>query len=134
MYDGMLSPDFSPYDDYPLTLQLYNVFRNRWCGAYYQDLGVNVIPTITWSGERSFEFAFEGVEEGSTIALSTVGLWWNKEYLDLFDVGFDIMNEIIHPEQIIGYGKPIEGYENKIQWFEPYGSKMKERILNAETK
>lgn len=28
-----LSPDFSLYRDWPLALQVFNVYRNRWCGA-----------------------------------------------------------------------------------------------------
>lgn len=53
-----LSPDFSLYRDWPLTAQLWNVYRNRWCGAYWQSRGVNVIPTISWSTEDSYTFCF----------------------------------------------------------------------------
>lgn len=119
-YDNILSPDFSPYDDYPLTIQLFNIYRNRWCGAYYQNQGIKVIPTITWSGRRSFEFAFEGVERGSTVSISTVGLWWEKEYMKLFDEGYENLLETIQPTEIIGYGKPIEGLDGNITWFKSY--------------
>ena len=33
-YRAVLSPDFSMYLEMTPVLQLYNVFRNRWCGAY----------------------------------------------------------------------------------------------------
>jgi hypothetical protein len=117
--DGVCSPDFSPYDDFPLAVQIYNVYRNRWCGRYWQKHGIKVIPTITWSGERSFEFAFEGVQKGSTVIISTVGLWFQMDYMELFEEGFEIMMEKIEPEQVIGYGKPVEGYDN-VTWFKSF--------------
>lgn len=33
-YRGVLTPDFSIYTEMPPAIQLYNTFRNRWCGAY----------------------------------------------------------------------------------------------------
>ena len=73
-YRAVLSPDFSLYQDMPRVLQKVSVFKNRWCGAYYQRLGIKVIPTISWSDEKSFEYCFKGVEEGSIVAVSTVGV------------------------------------------------------------
>lgn len=32
-YRGVLTPDFSMYTEMPPAIQLYNTFRNRWCGA-----------------------------------------------------------------------------------------------------
>ena len=34
-YRAVLSPDFSMYLEMAPVMQLYNVFRNRWCGAYW---------------------------------------------------------------------------------------------------
>ena len=33
-YRAVLTPDFSMYTDMAPALQLYNTFRNRWCGAF----------------------------------------------------------------------------------------------------
>lgn len=33
-YYALLSPDFSMFTDMPKALQIYSVFKNRWCGAY----------------------------------------------------------------------------------------------------
>ena len=62
-YYALLSPDFSMFTDMPKALQIYSVFKNRWCGAYWQSLGLRVIPTISWGDESSFEFCFDGVEQ-----------------------------------------------------------------------
>ncbi len=41
-YYAVLTPDFSMYFDMPLALQIYSIFKNRWCGAYWQGQGLKV--------------------------------------------------------------------------------------------
>ena len=53
------------------VMQLYNVFRNRWCGAYWASKGIRVIPTVNWGDESTFDFCFKGIEKGSVVAVST---------------------------------------------------------------
>lgn len=55
-YYALLSPDFSMFTNMPIALQIESVFKNRWCGAYWQSKGLKVIPTVSWGDERSFEF------------------------------------------------------------------------------
>ena len=42
-YRAVLSPDFSMYLEMAPVMQMYNVFRNRWCGAYWASKGIRVI-------------------------------------------------------------------------------------------
>ena len=71
-YRAVLSPDFSMYLEMAPVMQLYNVFRNRWCGAYWASKGIRVIPTVNWGDESTFDFCFEGIEKGSVVAVSTI--------------------------------------------------------------
>ena len=70
-YKGVLSPDFSMYTEMPYAVQIYNTFRNRWCGAYLASKGIKVIPTVAWSDRGSFDFCFKGIPKGSIVAVST---------------------------------------------------------------
>ena len=46
-YRAVLSPDFSMYLEMAPVMQMYNVFRNRWCGAYWASKGIRVTqPSI----------------------------------------------------------------------------------------
>ena len=45
-YRAVLSPDFSMYLEMAPVMQLYNVFRNRWCGAYWASKGLRVVPIV----------------------------------------------------------------------------------------
>ncbi len=124
-YYALCTPDFSLYLDMPITLQMHNTFKNRWCGAYFQSLGIKVIPTISWSDERSFDFCFEGVEKGSVVAVSTHG---NHKCEQEFMLGYKKMLEIIKPSAIICYGKPFKDMVGNIKVF-PYN-----RHENSEAK
>ena len=48
------------------VMQIYNVFCNRWCGAYWASKGIRVIPSVNWGDENTFDFCLEGIEKGST--------------------------------------------------------------------
>lgn len=104
-YAFLLSPDFSTYADMNLWHQLENVAKNRWCGAYWQSKGLTVIPTVSWSTPRSYEFCFDGIERSSIVAIGTIGCRRNKsEFLR----GYNAMLEKINPEAIICFGRPFE--------------------------
>ena len=45
----VMTPDFSMYTDFPKAMQIYNHYRKHWIGAYLQENGIDVIPTIGWS-------------------------------------------------------------------------------------
>ncbi len=103
-YNALLTPDFSLYPSMPLPLQKLSIFKNRWCGAFWQENGLRVFPTITWGDRRSFSFCFEGVEKHSIVAVSTFSL--KKEKRE-FMLGYDAMLERIDPLYIICYGEPF---------------------------
>lgn len=110
-YHAVMTPDFSLYPEMPFPLQLFNIFRNRWCGAYWQEFGITVIPTISWSDKGSFKFCFSGIEAGSIVAVSTVGSRKNRsEFLE----GFFAMMQAIHPSGIICLGTPFEEIQEKV--------------------
>jgi len=101
----VLTPDFSLYADYPLAAQIWNTYRNRWCGKLWQNQGLVVVPTIAWSTPESYEFCFEGVETNSPVAVSTQGIKWDADTYKRFEHGFMAMIERISPRFVISYGK-----------------------------
>lgn len=107
-FEGIFTPDFSLYKDMPLPVQIYNTYRSRLLGKYYQDLGIKVIPTVSWSDERSFDFCFEGIPKGDTVSVSTVGVLNDNSSKNLFESGFKKMKEVLQPNKILIYGKEID--------------------------
>ncbi len=110
-FNAVLSPDFSMYTEMPVALQLYNCFRNRWTGAYLQQNGITVIPTVRWGNLESFNFCFDGIEKGCVVAVSTLGVKNEKSH---FMLGYNEMRRRIKPEKIICYGKPFDDMKGDI--------------------
>ena len=128
-YDGVLSPDFSMYTNYPEAFQIWQVYRNRWCAAYWQSKGIKVIPTISWSYKSSYKYAFLGIPKNSVVAIGTVGVLNDKNAEKLFMQGFKEMLKQLNPKRILIYGNKLtelEKYKN-LQWFEPYTNKWNKK-------
>jgi len=104
-YKAVLTPDFSPYADMPLAIQIYNHYRKHWIGRLWQENGVTVIPTIRASlDERSLEWYLDGEPHEGVVAISAV--WTStKEGKDYFlNKEYKNMVEILNPKKILVYG------------------------------
>lgn len=117
-FKAVISPDFSLYTDFPRSLQLLSCYRRQWCGAYWQSLGIDVIPDVVWGDEDSFDYCFLGIPKGSVVAVSSVGVrndeTWNNKEGDLFKRGYDEMMKRLEPTKVLYYGSMIEGLEGDI--------------------
>ena len=107
----MLTPDFSMFVEMPIALQLFATFKNRWVGAYLQGQGIKVIPTVRWGDLTSFNFCFDGIEKGSIVAVSTIGVKKQKSH---FMLGYNEMLSRIKPSKIICCGKPFDEMKGDI--------------------
>lgn len=118
-FDTLLTPDFSLFRDWPLAVQVWNTYRNRWCGAYWQSLGFTVIPTVSWSTSESFAFAFCGIPQRSLLAISTVGVKRGLSHR-LFMEGFREMVQRLQPSVVLCYGQPTSDMERlaAIKWYD----------------
>ena len=114
-YHAVLSPDM--YVEMAPALQFYNTFRNRWCGAYFASKGIRVVPTVSWGNENTFEFCFDGIEKGSTVAVSTYMVSEHdnrQDQKEIFLKGYNEMLRRIEPEKIICYNEPFPEMQGDI--------------------
>ena len=116
-YYALLTPEFSTYKDMPLARQIDSIFKNRWCGAFWQKQGMIVIPTISWGSIPCLEFCVDGIEKGSVVAVST---YTREDNRDDFMLGYNKMLEIIEPSAIICYGTPFPEMKDKIKAIDPF--------------
>lgn len=103
-FAGIISPDLSIYRDMPFTQQLYNTYRNRVLAHWFAQQGIPVIPNIRCADERTYAFAFEGIERNSTVCTSTSGILSNSKDRQSFSCGFDVMIKSLHPKTVLVYG------------------------------
>ena len=108
-YDCVLTPDFSLYTNMPIAMMIWNTYRSRLIGQMMQDYGCTVIPTVSWAGADSYDFAFDGLPTGGTIAVSTIGVKRTKDAFDIWVQGMDECMKTVKPHNVIVYGGDI-GY------------------------
>lgn len=106
-FSCILSPDFSLYREMPMPMKIWNVYRSRQIGAYYQSLGIKVIPTISWCEKETYQFCFEGIPKKSIVAVSTVGVKENDVAMRIYKDGIKAMLKAIEPTIIIQYGGDV---------------------------
>lgn len=130
-FQYILTPDFSTYTDFPKAIQIYNHYRKHWIGAYLQEYGCHVIPTISWSMPDSYDWCFDGEPEGGTVAVSSVGCVNSAEKRSLFLSGYAAMVERLHPETIIFYGSVPEECKGNIVRVRAFSDKFKEAVCDG---
>lgn len=121
----VMTPDFSTYTDFPKAMQIYNHFRKHWIGAYLQECGIDVIPTISWSTPDSFEWCFDGEPQGGSVAVSSVGCTNSQKKKRLFLDGYHEMLKRLHPEKIIFYGTVPEECQGNIVRINAFSERFK---------
>jgi len=106
-FECVLTPDFSLYSDMPMPLKIYNVYRSRAVGAYLQQRGIKVIPTVSWADTDTFRFCFEGISKNSIVSISTIGVKRDASARETWERGVDEMIKRIEPSAILIYGGKI---------------------------
>lgn len=122
-YVCVATPDFSPYGDMPLATQIFNIYRKNWVGAYLQQHGVTVIPTVRAStDERSLEFYLDGFPKESIVLISN--MWTNdKETKEYFMREYQTMVDKLNPSKIFMYGKRMDELKENIEYIETFTDK-----------
>ena len=101
-YALVATPDFSIYGDMPLALQIYNCYRKQWIGRYFQQNGINIIPTVRCSTDvRSYDFFLDGIPKNSIILMSSM---WAKKYPLEARQEYETVKAVLNPSLIIVYG------------------------------
>lgn len=136
-FKAVMAPDFSLYTDFPIALQILSCYRRQWCAAYWQYLGIDVIPDVVWGTKESFDFCFDGLPKYSTVAVSTVGVKkdedWNNAADSLFRDGYNEMLKRLEPTAILFYGDMIDGLEGNIIRIPSFYAERRE-MLNERAK
>ena len=102
----LLAPDFSPYADLPPAIKIFNIYRKQWVARYWQENGLDVIPTFTMGCEKDFDFCITGIPKHSIVATSTMGEGRWGDYVE-FQEMWDKFIETVEPRTVLLYGKDI---------------------------
>lgn len=102
------TPDFSLYAEMPLAMKIWNVYRSHAIGVFWQEHGLNVIPTLQWAEPRTFHFCFSGVPSGTMVAVSTLGAAKSQLSRKMWTCGMEEAVRRLCPTTVLLYGSPID--------------------------
>lgn len=124
-YVCVATPDFSPYGDMPMALQIYNHYRKHWCGAYWQRNGITVIPTIRAStNEKSLSWYLDGEPKNGIVLISS--MWTGREDIRAqFEKEYNTMYDILTPKKVFLYGKEIRGLRGDVEFIKSFTDKYR---------
>ncbi len=131
-FQAVCAPDFSTYTDMPPALQIYNHYRKHWLAAYWQQHGMTVYPTVSWSDEKSYAWCFDGEPVGGVVAVSSVGTQKSRGSKRLFLQGYEEMLRRLSPQLVIFYGAVLEECGGEKMQIEPYYTQVKQRARVKE--
>ncbi len=101
---GIVATDYSLFRDYPIAEQKWNCFKNRVMAYHWQQQGLNVIPTASWSIPDSFEWCWDGLPKNSVLGITTNGIATAKEGYRLFVLGLNELVKRLEPIALIVCG------------------------------
>ncbi|MCR5148221.1 MAG: DUF4417 domain-containing protein [Eubacterium sp.] len=61
-FDGIITPDFSTYADFPLYIKGYNTYRMRAFGYWCYCQGIPTINNVRWGTSETWEYCFDGID------------------------------------------------------------------------
>lgn len=123
-FKAVMTPDFSLFTDYPVAVQIYNHYRKHLLGAYWQSLGMTVIPSICWSDEASFDWCFDGEPTGGCVAVSSVGTQKSPSAQALFKAGYQEMLVRLKPSKVVFFGDVPAGCDENVVRVSSYYSSL----------
>lgn len=107
-YNIIIAPDNSLYLDQSKSLNIYQLYQNRLKTAYWQKIGLNVIPTVSWGNADSFDYCFEALPSDSVLAIGGLGTKRSKSLTKLWECGVNLTIERLCPKTLILYGAPVK--------------------------
>ena len=89
----------------------FNLYKTRFIGAYWQYLGFNVIPTVTWGNANSFTYCLKGIPEESVLGVCGVGKSHCRSANELWNYGIQRVIEEKRPRLLYIYGNPTDSLD-----------------------
>lgn len=104
-FAGVITPDFSTYQDFPEPWKIYNTYRMRAFGYWFGKNGIHVINNVRWGTPETYKYCFDGIPQNSIVAIGTCG-GSPRKCVDRrrFEEGLTELVNRLHPHTIVVYG------------------------------
>lgn len=103
-FGGVFGIDHSLHYNFPLPEHRYSLYLNRLTDHAFECANIPVVPNVSWSDDRSFDFFLDGLPIGTSIAISSHGCAQGQKARMLFLEGVKKTISGLHPYNIFHYG------------------------------
>ncbi len=115
-YYAIPTLDFSMHKGMMEAQIIDATFRNRWSGVFVQANGYSkVIVTVGWVDENTYDICFAGIEDGTVLMISTLGVN-NNESIEDFKNGYFEMRKRFPNSKVICVGDRLSFMEDSIYY------------------
>ena len=105
----IIAPDYSQCGDMHEAEKLYRIFKARIVSVWLTtELGITVIPNITYADEKGFENMLDGMENTNTVAFSTKGSMRSDYMMEMMRQAVKISVDRLDLKAIIVYSDQTE--------------------------
>jgi len=106
---AIVAPNYSLWYGQAQAVHIWNTYRSRWIGRYFQEAGLRLIPDVNWADEKSFDFCLAGIPVGAPV------ISWQIQNISAKDSegcqraqqGMKIALERLQPQGVIVYGSKL---------------------------
>jgi len=106
-HSAVIAPDFSVFVDLPKSVNVCQLFKNRWTTSYWQSEEILVIPSASWGAVDSFSYCFDGLPENSVLSIGHVAVGRSKAEKELYRSGVYELVRRKKPLKLLVYGEPL---------------------------
>lgn len=104
----VIAPDYTMYCGAPLAVNLRSLYLNRSIAAYWQEHGLQVIPSFNGGDARTFDYCLAGMPQNSIIACGNVGVKQSPIATKLWKCLVEKAIDDLRPLALLIYGTRID--------------------------
>lgn len=104
----VIAPDYSMYCGAPFSVNLHSLYMNRAIAAYWQEHGLQVIPSFNGGDAQTFEYCLAGMPKNSVIACGNVGVLQSPIATKLWKCLVEKAVTELEPTALMIYGTKID--------------------------
>lgn len=121
-YRGVIAPDYSMFVNVSKQVNIQSLYRNNFISSFWQNIGISVVPSVTWGNADSFDYCLEGKPKHSVLAIGSVGMSWCAASIELFKFGISQVIQKLEPTALLIYGNKIafDNQEIPVYYYEDF--------------
>jgi len=99
---AVMTPDYSVFSERPRGEHIMNIYRSRWCGRFYQENGLHVVPHLVFTDRASWEYCFLGIPQHQVLVVDAPS--WNADDLTGYWAGLEHAIDLLSPSLLLVHG------------------------------